>query len=40
VDVCSGVESAPGVKNRGAIKDFIAAVRAAERSMAATSASQ
>ena len=33
VDVCSGVESAPGVKNRDAIKDFIAAVRAAERSL-------
>jgi hypothetical protein len=28
------------VKNRDAIKDFIAAVRTAERSMAATSASQ
>jgi phosphoribosylanthranilate isomerase len=27
VDVCSGVESAPGVKNHDAIKDFIAAVR-------------
>jgi phosphoribosylanthranilate isomerase len=40
VDVCSGVESAPGVKNHDAIKDFIAAVRMAERSMAATSASQ
>jgi indole-3-glycerol phosphate synthase/phosphoribosylanthranilate isomerase/anthranilate synthase/indole-3-glycerol phosphate synthase/phosphoribosylanthranilate isomerase len=40
VDVCSGIESAPGVKNRDAIKDFIAAVRTAERSMAATSASQ
>ena len=32
VDVCSGVESAPGVKNHDAIKDFIAAVRTAERS--------
>jgi len=32
VDVCSGVESAPGVKNHRAIKDFIAAVRTAERS--------
>jgi hypothetical protein len=31
VDVCSGVESAPGVKNHDAIKDFIAAVRAAVR---------
>jgi len=40
VDVCSGVESAPGVKDRGAIKDFIAAVRTPERSLAATSASQ
>lgn len=27
VDVCSGVESAPGVKNHEAIKKFIAAVR-------------
>jgi phosphoribosylanthranilate isomerase len=27
VDVCSGVESAPGVKNHDAIKKFIAAVR-------------
>jgi len=34
VDVCSGVESAAGVKNHGAIKDFIAAVRTAERSLA------
>ena len=40
VDVCSGVENAAGVKNHDAIKDFIAAVRTAERSMAATSASQ
>ncbi len=32
VDVCSGVESAPGVKNHDAIKDFIDAVRTAERS--------
>src|SRR5580765_8663465 len=31
VDVCSGVESAPGVKDHRAIKDFIAAVRAAVR---------
>jgi phosphoribosylanthranilate isomerase len=30
VDVCSGIESAPGVKNHDAIKDFIAAVRTAE----------
>jgi phosphoribosylanthranilate isomerase len=40
VDVCSGVESAAGVKNHDAIKDFIDAVRTAERSLAATSASQ
>ena len=39
VDVCSGVESAPGVKDRGAINDFIAAVRAAEHSLTATSVS-
>jgi phosphoribosylanthranilate isomerase len=32
VDVCSGVESAPGVKDHDAIKDFVAAVRTAERS--------
>jgi hypothetical protein len=37
VDVCSGVESAPGAKNHRAIKDFIAAVRAAELSVRATS---
>jgi phosphoribosylanthranilate isomerase len=36
VDVCSGVESAAGLKNHDAIKDFIAAVRTAERSMAMT----
>jgi phosphoribosylanthranilate isomerase len=40
VDVCSGVESAPGVKDRRAITDFIAAVRATERTLAATSASE
>jgi len=40
VDVCSGIESAPGVKDHDAIKDFIAAVRTAERYLAATSASQ
>ena len=40
LDVCSGIERAPGVKNHDAIKDFIAAVRTAERSLAATSASQ
>jgi phosphoribosylanthranilate isomerase len=28
VDVCSGIESAPGVKDHRAIKDFVAAVRA------------
>jgi phosphoribosylanthranilate isomerase len=33
VDVCSGVEKAPGVKDRRAINDFITAVRAAERSL-------
>jgi phosphoribosylanthranilate isomerase len=31
VDVCSGVESAPGVKNHDALKEFISAVRDAER---------
>jgi phosphoribosylanthranilate isomerase len=36
VDVCSGVESAPGVKDHRAIKDFVGAVRAAERSTPAT----
>src|SRR6266511_2609445 len=40
VDVCSGVEIAPGVKNHDAIENFIAAVRTAERSLTATSASQ
>jgi len=29
VDVCSGVESAPGVKHQGALEDFFTAVRAA-----------
>jgi phosphoribosylanthranilate isomerase len=38
VDVCSGIESAPGVKDHAAIRDFIAAVRAAERSLHTTSA--
>ena len=33
VDVCSGVETAPGVKDHRAINDFITAVRAAERSL-------
>ena len=32
VDVCSGVETTPGVKNHGALRDFIAAVRAAQLS--------
>jgi phosphoribosylanthranilate isomerase len=36
VDVCSGVESTPGVKDHRAINDFITAVRAAERSLHAT----
>jgi phosphoribosylanthranilate isomerase len=40
VDVCSAVESAPGVKDRSAINDFIAAVRAAESTLAARSASE
>ncbi len=30
VDVCTGVETAPGVKNHRAIEEFIAATRAAE----------
>ena len=38
VDVCSGVESAPGVKDYRAIEKFIAATRAAERSLADRSA--
>jgi phosphoribosylanthranilate isomerase len=37
VDVCSGVERAPGVKDYGAIRNFIAAVRRAERSVSASS---
>src|SRR4029077_57103 len=37
VDVCSGVESAPGVKDHCAIKNFVAAVRAAERFAEASS---
>lgn len=36
VDVCSGVENASGVKDHGAIEEFIAAVRATERSLNAT----
>src|SRR6266567_5275155 len=35
VDVCSGVESAPGAKDYLAIKNFVAAVRMAERSVTA-----
>jgi phosphoribosylanthranilate isomerase len=33
VDVSSGVESAPGVKDAGHIREFIAAVRAADDSI-------
>src|SRR6266498_980725 len=33
VDVCSGVESAPGVKDHQAVEDFITAVRAANSSI-------
>jgi phosphoribosylanthranilate isomerase len=33
VDVCSGVESAPGVKDDRSVKKFIHAVRASERSL-------
>ena len=32
VDVCSGVERAPGIKDHQALEDFVAAVRRAERS--------
>ena len=39
VDVCSGVESAPGVKNHKALEDFITAVRAASSSINAFAAS-
>jgi phosphoribosylanthranilate isomerase len=38
VDVCSGVESAPGMKDQRAIMDFIAAVQATERSLNPTPA--
>jgi phosphoribosylanthranilate isomerase len=31
VDVCSGVESAKGIKSISRMRDFVAAVRAAER---------
>lgn len=37
VDVCSGVESGPGVKDHCAVEQFISAVRAAERSVRAIS---
>lgn len=37
VDVCSGIESAPGVKDHSALEQFISAVRTAERSIPATS---
>jgi len=37
VDVCSSVESAPGAKDYLAIKNFVAAVRMAERSAIASS---
>ena len=33
VDVCSGVESAPGLKDHRAVENFVAAVRMAERSL-------
>jgi len=38
VDVCGGVESAVGTKDHRALEQFISAVRAAERSVHATSA--
>jgi phosphoribosylanthranilate isomerase len=38
VDVCSGTENAPGVKDHRALEQFMSAVRAAERSVRATSA--
>jgi phosphoribosylanthranilate isomerase len=37
VDVCTGIESSPGVKNHRALEQFFSAVRAAERSVGATS---
>ena len=37
VDVCSGIESAPGVKDHRKLEQFISAVHAAERSVRATS---
>jgi phosphoribosylanthranilate isomerase len=39
VDVCSGVESAPGVKDHQALEDFITAVRAASSSINALASS-
>jgi len=33
IDVCSGVESAPGVKDHQAVEDFVTAVRAANSSI-------
>ena len=37
VDVCSGVESAPGLKDHKVVEDFVTAVRVAERSLATAS---
>jgi phosphoribosylanthranilate isomerase len=37
VDVCSGIESTPGVKDHRKLEQFISAVRAGERSVRATS---
>jgi phosphoribosylanthranilate isomerase len=37
VDVCSGIESAPGVKDHRALEQFINAVRAANPMMNASS---
>ena len=34
VDVCSGIERAPGMKDHRALKDFISAVRSASRTIA------
>jgi phosphoribosylanthranilate isomerase len=39
VDACSGVESAPGLKDRQALEDFITAVRAANFSINASTSS-
>jgi phosphoribosylanthranilate isomerase len=39
VDACSGVESAPGLKDRQALEDFITAVRAANFSINASASS-